>query len=66
MLVTHDVNTMVGFAWERVRKSLAMPGVIAIPSSVSVSRAIDELEVIAGVMHEGDLKGRVVFVSASE
>lgn len=29
VLVTHDVNTMVGFAYERVARSLPMPGVIA-------------------------------------
>jgi hypothetical protein len=66
VLVTQDVNTMVGFAWERVRLGLAMPGVVAIPRRVSLSRAIEQLELIAAGSNEGELEGRVVFVSASE
>ena len=66
VLVTHDVNTMIRFAWERVGKGLAMPGVIVIPDSVPLGRAIDELEVLASVLEERELEGRVVFVGASQ
>jgi hypothetical protein len=43
ILLTHDVNTMPRFAYERVRAGLIMPGVFLISSSMRIGRAIDEL-----------------------
>jgi hypothetical protein len=43
ILLTHDVNTMPKFAYDRVRAGLPMPGVFLIRSSMRIGRAIDEL-----------------------
>lgn len=47
VLVTHDVSTMLDFAYERVIVGLPMPGVIEIPESVPRAVIIDELILIA-------------------
>jgi hypothetical protein len=43
ILVTHDVNTIPKFAYERVRAGQPMPGVIVIPDDLAVGKAIEEL-----------------------
>lgn len=43
IIVTHDVNTMPRHAYDRVRASQPMPGVIVIPEDLAVGKAIEEL-----------------------
>lgn len=43
LVVTHDVNTMAGFAYDRVRAGLRMPGVVEIADTLPISIAVDEL-----------------------
>jgi hypothetical protein len=62
VVVTHDVNTMVGFAYDRVSRHLPMPGVIAVAQDMPVGQAIEELH-LATVCHESDeLEKRVLFL----
>jgi len=42
ILVTHDVNTIPKYAYERVRAGQPMPGVIVIPEPQAVFEAIDQ------------------------
>ena len=46
ILVTHDVNTMPRYAYERVRAGQPMPGVIVIPEDLAVGKAIEELAML--------------------
>jgi hypothetical protein len=46
VLLTHDVSTLIGKAFERVRGGLAMPGVIAVSQSMPVGAAIEELVLV--------------------
>lgn len=48
IVVTHDVSTMLDFAYERVTAGLAMPGVFEIPDAVPRSVIIEELILVAG------------------
>ena len=41
--VTHDVNTIPKYAYERVRAVQSMPGVIVIPEDLAIGAAIEEL-----------------------
>jgi len=66
VVVTRDVNTMIGFAWDRIRDGLPMLGLIAIRPSVPIARAIDEVVLLALAGEEGDLEGQVVYVSLAE
>jgi hypothetical protein len=62
VVVTHDVNTMVGYAIARVSQSLPMSGLIVIPATLEIGRAIKELEVITACATESDLKDRIYWV----
>lgn len=43
ILLTHDVNTIPRFPYERVRSGLTMPGVFLIGASMPIGQSIDEL-----------------------
>src|ERR1700704_6583919 len=43
VLLTHDVNTLTGFAYERIASGLPMPGVFEVPLSVPIGIAIEEI-----------------------
>ena len=62
LVVTHDVNTMPGYAYERVRAGLAMPGVIVIAATLPIGVAVDELATFLGCSSEDEWEGRVIFL----
>ena len=41
VLLTHDIATMAGFAYQRVSAGLYMPGVLEVSRSISVGTAIE-------------------------
>ena len=47
VLLTHDVSTLIGQAYERVRLGENMTGVIAVAQSVPVGVAIEDLVLVA-------------------
>ena len=47
VVLTHDVSTLIGRAFERIKAALPMPGVIAVAQSMPIGRAIDDLVLIA-------------------
>lgn len=47
VLLTHDVNTMIGFAYQRIDERGVMPGIIEVPKTITPGQAIDEIIVIA-------------------
>ncbi len=62
VLVTHDVETVTRFAYERVEAGLPMPGVIEVVSSASIGQAIEELALIVECSDDGDLDGQVLYL----
>jgi hypothetical protein len=46
ILLTHDVETLVGYAWERVRMGVAMPGVIVALTDRPIGQVIEDLEIL--------------------
>jgi hypothetical protein len=54
IVLTLDVKTMAGFAYDRVARGLEMPGVFEVPESLGVARSIEELLTVIGAseMHE--------------
>jgi hypothetical protein len=46
ILLTHDVNTVPGFAYDRVRGALGMPGVFLVDAHMAIGKAIEELVVV--------------------
>ena len=62
LVLSHDVNTLVGFAYERTRSGLAMPGVFEIPRSITISDAAAQLALLAECSRDGEWEGHVVYL----
>jgi hypothetical protein len=62
VLVTGDLNTMVGFAWGRVQSGLPMPGVIALLENVGIGRVIDDILLVALCYPADEMKDQVWYI----
>jgi hypothetical protein len=62
VLVTQDENTLVGYAWDRVKAALPMPGVIVRGKGTTIRQAIDDLLLIACCGCAEDFKDQVWFL----
>jgi predicted nuclease of predicted toxin-antitoxin system len=54
VLLTQDVETMVGFANERLSGGLPMPGVIVVRESLPVGQAVEDLLIILNASEMSD------------
>lgn len=54
VLLTHDVNTLTAFAYERIANGLPMPGVFEVSLKVPMSVAIEEILLLAECSLEGE------------
>jgi hypothetical protein len=61
ILLTHDINTIPAFAWDRVRLGLVMPGVLVFTSTMSIGQAIDELILVVEGSSPDDWKDMVTY-----
>ena len=62
ILITGDLNTMVGFAWARVNTARPMPGVLALLENVGIGRVIDDILLIALCYAPEDIKDQVLYI----
>ena len=62
LLLTHDVNTMIGFFNERLDAGLPVPGVFEISSKLPIRTAIDELQIIVECSTQDEWIGRMIFI----
>jgi uncharacterized protein DUF5615 len=62
VVLTHDAQTMPGYAFDRVRAGLTMPGVIFVPQSVAVATAIDDLLIYTLAGQDSDFDDQVRYV----
>jgi hypothetical protein len=62
LLLTHDQNTIVKFAYDRVLEGKPMPGVIEVSRSVPISVAIDDILLIAVSSMSGKWEGQVIYL----
>ena len=62
IILTHDVQTLVGDAYARVEQGLSMSGVILVPETLAIGKALDDLEVAIGAGRPDDFKDRVTFI----
>jgi hypothetical protein len=62
VLVTHDRNTMPGFAYDRVRAGRPMTGVIVVDDRLPPGRMIDELLIVAVCSTAEEVREQVLFV----
>jgi hypothetical protein len=62
VLLTGDLNTLVGFAWARVRAALPMPGVLALLENAGIGRVIDDILLVALCYTADEMKDQVIFI----
>jgi hypothetical protein len=62
VLLTHDVNTITAFAYERTAQGLPMPGVFEVSLKVPVSVAIEEILLLAECSVEGEWEGKINYL----
>lgn len=62
ILLTHDLRTVPGPAYDRIRAGKPMPGVFAILQNAPIGKTIDDLHAITLVSEPGEWKGRVVYL----
>jgi hypothetical protein len=60
VLLTHDVNTITKYAYERLVGGLVMPGVIEVKQDASVGRIIHDILLLAEF--EEDCQGQVLYL----
>lgn len=59
ILLTQDEKTMIGYAWDRVKAGLSMPGLIVRGKGVTIHNAIDDLLLMAICGLPDDFKDQV-------
>lgn len=62
VMLTHDENTLVGFAYDRVSAGLPMPGVVLVHQWVPIKRAIDDVLYLAQAGTPPDFDSAVIHV----
>jgi hypothetical protein len=62
VLLTHDVNTLTAFAYERVTQGLPMPGVFEVSLQVPIRAAIEDILLLAECSVEGEWDGQVNYL----
>jgi hypothetical protein len=62
VLLTHDIQTIPGFAYERVKTGGFVAGIVVVQFSLRPGRAIDDIRVIAECTDPSELEGKVWFV----
>ena len=62
IVLTSDVSTLVGFAYERVRAGRTMPGVFVIRQGASLGQAIEDILLAARASLYGEWDGQVVYL----
>ena len=62
VLLTSDRSTMPGYAYERVRAGLGMPGVVVVRQRLPVALAVDELLILIECSLEDELENQVRYL----
>ena len=62
VLITHDVETLTRFAFERIDTGLPMPGVIETSASFAIGKAVEDLALMLECLTTGELENQVVCI----
>ena len=62
LVLSHDVSTMVGFAYDRVKAGQPMPGLVEVSRQVPLGEAIEDLLLLARCSVEGEWDGQVLYL----
>lgn len=62
IIVTHDVNTVTKYAYERVQAGEPMVGVIVVPEDLAIGIAIEELALLIECCEAEELANQVKYI----
>jgi hypothetical protein len=62
ILLSHDRQTMIGFAYDRLRAGLPLPGLCIVDTRLSIGDAIADIELLLAVYADEEWQNRVLFV----
>ncbi len=62
ILLTHDVHTMTGYAYDRIRAGQPMPGVIEVRDDLPIGQAIEEILIALLTSKPGELADRIIYI----
>lgn len=62
LVLTHDVNTLRGFFYDRVTADLPVPGVLLVPKQTPIGRIIDDLELIILASELSEWNGKITYL----
>ena len=62
IILTHDVKTMVPYAKRLVAQGEPMAGVIAIPRTVTIGQAINDLELLLECYSESEMRNNIEYL----
>ncbi len=62
IILTHDVSTMAGFAFERIERGQPMPGLIEVPTHLRIQPVIDDLILLDQASIPGEWEGQVIYL----
>jgi Domain of unknown function (DUF5615) len=62
IVVTHDVNTMPAFAFDRVAAGLPMPGVVAVAEALPIGPVIEDLLILSEASLQAEWENQVIYL----
>lgn len=62
VLLTHDLKTVPKHAYERIKNGASMSGVVAVPNTMPIGQAIDDLSVLAECATPDELQNRILYL----
>ena len=62
ILLTHDVKTMVGFAFSRITAGQSMPGLFEVDCDASIAYVVDDLLLIIECSLVDEWEGQVIYL----
>lgn len=62
IVLTHDVSTMTGYAYDRVGRGLPMPGVWEVKQRARIARAVEDIMIAVSCSEEGEWEGQVLYL----
>ena len=62
IVLTHDVSTLIGRAYDRMKQGRAVSGVIAVPQTIAIGVAVDDLALIVQCTTSADWQNQVGYL----
>ncbi len=62
IILTHDVNTMPAFAFDRIRGNHAMPGMFVVTQQAALANVIADILLIPECSDSSEYEGQVIYL----